>query len=712
MKATLLLFAAFAVLSAMPVPDPGMTPANAVPFETVKGLALRRAQAEYPGARLGTVVPYVDEDGFTVAYMFHFRTDGKQFPGYEQVAADVQVERKTLTANTDIAHRKSAYAFVLVSARYDRAPVLCFGYGSSEFYAIATEALARAQASLGSDARLKHVLFVAPATYLEFETGDGRQMVISNHFERTWQSESEFAAYVTAAKAAAGFDAGAEAIHRSEWQQSAGRDLGPFTEAYVPNVELAPFYDWSYGCSPTSGAMVLGYIDRTQNYGRLVDWYWQRWDMVEGEEDYQIPNIQRECAIAMHTDTTTGSTYMMYIASGLQTAANNNSYSFSVNDQTGYSGNDWAWTTITSEINSGHAIEWSASWETHSLACFGYRTDDKYVFVHNTWWAPGEWWAHSGNDQSDVATPHPAGGDAHKLRMTYPLGDTFYNSTGRGEVVQVGETCHVTWDNASSPGTKVVVDLSTNGGRTWSSIATNAADNGDYPWFIGTSTAACDSARLRLTQYNSSTVTSADGSFGCFHITREPLAPSPLSPPNGQQVFQPPVTLVVDSTVAGVDSFDFRLAYGTDTLWRQRGAAWQCPVPDSLFTYGHNYKWVVRAHNQFGWGKNSTVWSFWVRFSPTGVVEQRPVQTGPGLKMKSIIRLSEGHLGFSVSGVEDGHLTVFDATGSKVTEFAVKSGSVAWDLRDQLGRKVGSGLYFVRLETASATLTRRFILTD
>ncbi len=179
MKTALLLFAAVAVLAAMPIPDPGMTPANAVPFETVKGLAVRRAQAEFPGARLGTVVPYVDENGYTVAYVFHFRTDGKPFPAYEQVALDVQAERRTLTENTDIAHWKSAYAFVLVSARYDRAPILCFGYGSSEFYAIAEAALERAQAVLGSDARLKHVLFVAPATYLEFESSDGRQMVIS-----------------------------------------------------------------------------------------------------------------------------------------------------------------------------------------------------------------------------------------------------------------------------------------------------------------------------------------------------------------------------------------------------------------------------------------------------------------------------------------------------------------------------------------------------
>jgi hypothetical protein len=715
MKTVLFLFALAAVLAAMPVPDAGLAPANAVPFETVRALAVKRAAAEFPGARLGTVVPYIDEDGFTVAYMFHFRCDGRQFPTYERVAADVQAERRTLTANTDIAHRKSAYAFVSVSARYDRAPVLCFGYGASEFYAIAGDGLAWAKAVLGGDARLSRILFVAPATFLEFENGKAQRLILSSHFEQSWSSREAFRQCV-ASRLPPG-DARAAEAHRREWQES-GRDLGPFTEVFVPNVGRAPFYDWSYGCTPTAGAMVLGYVDRTQNYGRLVDWYWQRRDNVEGENDWQIPNVQRECAIAMRTDTNSGGTSVTFIASGLRTAANNNSYSFTVTEQTGYSGNDWAWSTITGQIGSGYAFVWSAMWEAHSLACFGYRTDDKYVFVHNTWWAPGVWWAHSGSGQSHIASPHPAGGDAHKLEITFPVGDTLYNSTGGGEVIQVGDTARIRWNNFGNPGTRVVIELSTNGGRNWSSITSNTADNGTYAWFVPTSTQACDSARIRLTQYNSSTVTSGDGSFGCFHLTRQPLAPKPLSPPNGQQIFEPPVALVVDSTVAGVDSYDFKLVLGTDTIWRQRGTSPRCPIPDTVLTYNRNHKWTCRAHNSFGWGPNCVTWSFWVRFDPSAVAEQARAQLRPGLVVRSIARLGEGRVGFTVSGVGLGYLAIYDATGRHVRALAIPQSSLAnrqflaWDIRDRQGRTVGPGLYFARLEAGSTLLTRRFILTD
>jgi hypothetical protein len=37
---------------------------------------------------------------------------------------------------------------------------------------------------------------------------------------------------------------------------------------------------------------------------------------------------------------------------------------------------------------------------------------------------------------------------------------------------------------------------------------------------------------------------------------------------------------------------------------------------------------------------------------------------------------------------------------------------VAWDFRDRLGRTVEVGFYFARLESKSATLACRFVLTD
>ncbi|MEO0081470.1 MAG: hypothetical protein ABIL25_04145 [candidate division WOR-3 bacterium] len=704
------------LLTVLPLPEGGRTPVNAVEYQVVHDLVLRKAEAEWPGCRLGPVIPYLDENGATAGYMFHFRTDGQTFPDQEQVTLDVLADRERLTVNTDLTKWRSKYACILASASYDRPPFVYYGYGTSEYYAIGEKALARARQVLGSDATLTRIYFIECRTFLEFGNQAGDHVVYSNHFDETWNSRQAFVEEVSRRRQVArehGYDPeAAAAVHEHEWQEALGRDFTDFTEYYVPNVDKAPFYDWSYGCTPTSGAMVLGYIDRTQNYGRLVDQYALRWDRIEGENDWQIPNTQRECAIAMNTDTVNnGGTYVSYIASGLRNAAqgNNNNYTCTVTEAYGSSGNDWAWSTITGQINGGYAFIWSAMWESHSLACFGYRTPEKDVYVHNTWWMPAAWWHYSGNNQSHVASPHMSGGDVHRLNIVYPVGDTFYNSNGRGEILQVGDTANVTWTSHGNPGTRVDIEISQNHGKTWQILAANLPDNGLYKWYVSPSQPASDSVRLRLRQYNGSTLTSSDASFGNFVITREPLPPKFLAPPNGQQIFAPPIVLVVDSLYSG-DSLDFRLIYAGDTLVRRKTTSNTCPLPDSLFQYGKSYKWTCRAHNQFGWGQLGTPWSFWIRFS-SGVSEQGLGAVRPGLRVKAVN--VTGEVAFEIAAAVPGsRLVIYNALGSVVRELAVTETRVSWDRCSDAGVRQAAGLYFAQLISGPGVATVKFILAE
>lgn len=694
---------------AMNMPESGTLPENAVPFSTVQELALRKAGAEWPGCRPGTVVPCVDETGATVAYMFHFRTDGKPFPDYEQVVQDILAEREGLNASTDLTRWTSKYSHVLVSARFDRPPIVRYGYGTSEYYAVAGQALERARAILGPDARLSRIYFLWPATWLEFAGGDGH-VVFSPHFEQVWPSRQSYLGYVAAGARPAPTEAAEQ--FRREWDEALRRDFRDFSEVLVPNAEKAPFYDWSYGCTPTSGAMTLGFIDRVHDYGRLVDWYWHRYDMVEREWDKQIPNVQRECALAMFTDTTRGSTYLFAIAPGLEQVGADNGYTFEMVSQMGSSGNDWAWSTITDEIDHGYNFVWSAIWEIHSLAAYGYRTPDKDLYVHNTWWTPAEWWHYSGNGESHVGSPHPSGGDAHKLELIYPKGDTNYNSIGRGQTLQVGTTCNVAWDNFSNPGQWVAIDISRDAGLTWSRLD-SVPDTGSYPWTIADTFARCDSVRLRFRQYYNGDMTSADGSFGCFRLVREPLAPQQISPPNGRQLFDPPVVLLVDTTMTGVDTFEFRLIQGVDTLVRAMTTAPRCTLADTLFEYNRSYKWQCRGRNRFGWGEFSTAWSFYCKFNPG--VEEGATRGRPALfDAPGLAALSAGgvRFGFGSPG-PNARLELFDATGTRVRELAAEGRrQVVWDGQDETGHRVGAGLYFVRFSDDQVRVVRKLVLVD
>lgn len=74
-------------------------------------------------------------------------------------------------------------------------------------------------------------------------------------------------------------------------------------------------------------------------------------------------------------------------------------------------------------------------------------------------------------------------------------------------------------------------------------------------------------------------------------------------------------------------------------------------------------------------------------------------------------------LRFGLSAPARARLVVFDAAGRRVrglvdAPLAAGSHALAWDARDESGRRVAPGLYFARLEAAGAIVARRIVLTD
>jgi hypothetical protein len=70
---------------------------------------------------------------------------------------------------------------------------------------------------------------------------------------------------------------------------------------------------------------------------------------------------------------------------------------------------------------------------------------------------------------------------------------------------------------------------------------------------------------------------------------------------------------------------------------------------------------------------------------------------------------------FEVQISQNIRITIYDVTGRFVVklldeEVPAGIGRVGWDGRSDLGEVVGSGVYFVRLETAEATATRKLML--
>ncbi|MEM1115499.1 MAG: VCBS repeat-containing protein [Bacteroidota bacterium] len=78
-----------------------------------------------------------------------------------------------------------------------------------------------------------------------------------------------------------------------------------------------------------------------------------------------------------------------------------------------------------------------------------------------------------------------------------------------------------------------------------------------------------------------------------------------------------------------------------------------------------------------------------------------PPSTETGLRV--VPNPSTGDVAFRASGVDRGHVDVFDARGRKLVRLDVRAGEAVW-----LGPEAGTGLYLARLTTASGTASATF----
>ncbi len=239
-----------------------------------------------------------------------------------------------------------------------------------------------------------------------------------------------------------------EQATRQKWERYlATTRFQPQDTGYIPEV---PFIDWTYGCSPTAFSMILYYWDshfyNGLTYGRLVDYFFTRWDPPNSEYR-QSANVNKELALAMHTDSMSGSTYSSWFVSGLLNVTDTiNGYSCSAARYAGYSWNQYQFARIKTEIDAGRPCEWSVYnyWSpahndsiNHSTTGVGYWIEhpDTFVRVHTTWGLDPEeplwalWTYHGGVYSEDgVVTFVPGGGNTHNILLSPPAGGTIFKN--------------------------------------------------------------------------------------------------------------------------------------------------------------------------------------------------------------------------------------------------------------------------------------------
>ncbi|MBS3768254.1 MAG: C39 family peptidase, partial [Candidatus Cloacimonetes bacterium] len=488
-----------------------------VSLNQLQQIANRNAESMWGNVNPGEPIPYYSLDDKIVAYRFNFSID-KKFPDKQSLINECNQGK--LSNEREIQWGGGNYGSILMSARTDMPVNLEHGVGVSVEYAYGAFLQEKAEQELGFNYNLERIYYVNGVNIWYHYTNGAEDVYIKPHAPAKIANEQEF---LTESNK---FDFFCETgDYSKQWDDylNKGRIMSRAEEWIPYHDECCPFYDWSYGCSPTAAAMLMAYWDHrsmysSYNYAKLVDFHFERTDPLSGGSctiDTHVPNVQEQLATAMDTDLSTGGTERVDIAPGYEEVANTyNGYSFSASYHSGHT-TTWYFNEVMDEIDANRPLHISIS--GHSITGVGYDDVDEEVATHYT---HQPWIVWVTKTQLQATYPIiPGGSYGLGIEIEKPDGDQDYYGNGSGETMYAGDVYEITWDYDATSGDYVNLYYNTNHGTgAWTTITSNTPNDGVYDWVIPS---GIDSDACRIITYlydPSKALAGADGSYGDFEI--------------------------------------------------------------------------------------------------------------------------------------------------------------------------------------------------
>jgi hypothetical protein len=495
-----------------------------IPFKAIREIADRNAQALWGDAYPAEPIPYYGFDDEIIAWRFNYSI-GKLFPEQEVLAERIG----TYASKGDKYQQWGGEDFgrILISARSNMPVLLEYSRCLSAEYAL-EEKLKKlsAEAFNNEDAASGRIYYLNHFNTWHERSAKGQKAYVCTSPTGGIISETEF----LEKKTNTGYFC-KTGNFKDQWETyKNGYLLLTDADKYIPYHECMPYYDWSYGCSPTAATMLLAWYDNrsqyvSSKYSWFVNNHFQRYDTKEKETDYNVANLQRDLALAMSTDTLTGLTQCSDIDNGIE---------FVANDQCGYSFEavnryTFLWTRLKNDIDDGKPP--IVSIPNHSTAGVGYNDATDMVITHYTHDPPRHLvWVNK--SEMDMLCRVSSGGQkGSAIKLTTPFGDARFNRTGQGEVYSEGNWAEIKWVSDAVPGSWVDLLYSTNGGHNYSPIVTGTENDGLYDWLIpaGTSSASCRVIAYLRTPDMEPAYAGADGSWSNFTINNAGAIPVMVS---------------------------------------------------------------------------------------------------------------------------------------------------------------------------------------
>ncbi len=510
-----------------------------------KDLAIEIAKTKFSSVynvnniSVGEVIPYVDWNGMLYAYLVPIFYGGGTFPQDMEIESDINTNKNVYNMIKKVGNQKEIesagkklwgvdrFGYVLVSARKDNMPILEVAKGMPYYFMSFSEISEKASLSLRGNVKIRNIVYIDHANIIYKYTNGDKNIYIEEHFKKVFSEEKFNKMFKKIPFKMGNTHSGWIKIENNK--NNLHNIFKSRATGYIADV---PFFDWSYGCSPTTSAMMFDYWD-PRGYSKLTDYYFDRWDCCENEMDCNITNVQRELAIAMGTDTTTGGTYIGNIDNGQRTVAiSYNGYTGSTST-TGSQGNityGWQWDRLTGEIDGGFPCHfdvlnyWSVPHQAyigHSVVAVGYDNDgaDSLVIVHDTWSFNEPYWSlytyHNGTYSYHYFTNfRPAGGNTAFTGRFADIMD--------GSKFLSGKYGNVVFDDMAISASYVKLYYSNDNFQNTTLIDNTVDPFSDYLWqFPDISPDTTKSMRMRLEVYNSSnTLISSDGTFEVMSVFR------------------------------------------------------------------------------------------------------------------------------------------------------------------------------------------------
>ena len=489
---------------------------------------LQQAANNFAGQRWGNVdpadpIPYYAPSGNIIAYGFNYAID-KEFPEHGRPQFLNESEADTDGVSKNMRWGVNEYAHLIMGNNINRTALVRFIAAMSDEYAYYDEVREMAATALPvkTSPVLDKIYFLTPMLkYYKFDAGS-ESVYVRIFPPAKVLSEEEFQAeYVDNFNIDEVLPLGTK--ESWDYYLSTATQKSVQSATYILyQAECVPFLDWSYGCGPTAGAMLLDYWDNLSeysgsNYGNLTKYHFHRYDPVQGDEDYNVTSAQLKCGTEMGVNASGGISDAV-LGSGCVSAANSfacGSYNFTQNTtHYGTGVNITKWNHQIGEINAGRP--WLCATTGHATTAIGYEIygSTSFMILHNTWYPPNDWWDYTLCYK--VYDIYPGGGYGAHIGVLTPNGDPGYNHNGNGEILYSGNMYEITWDYDSYGGSYCKLYYSTDAGTYYTSITANTPNDGSFLWSVPSGLSSTE-GRIKIEVYSSTnTLMGSDASWGNF----------------------------------------------------------------------------------------------------------------------------------------------------------------------------------------------------